>query len=441
MHEILVGRSRSDLEKYGKLGMGFIARHLVGAKKDYHATNPILVDLARPHLIGLFGKRGQGKSYSMGVIAEELLLLPEDVRKNLSGVIIDTMGIYWSMKHPNDQDAALLREWGLEPRAFDVRVLVPEAHARHYYESGIPFDGTFSLRVDSLDTSDWLLTFDIEMDSEMGIILQRAMRELREEKGSTYTMEDIMEYVKKQPGDPTAREGLVTRFMVAQDWGLFSEKGLDVKDIVRPGEVSIVDISHYTQATGGWSVRALVVGLLARKILDARIKARRLEEEDVIEGGTGEGHMPIVWMLIDEAHQFLPSDGMTPASIPLLQWVKIGREPGVSMVLATQMPNKLHPEAISQCDLVISHRLTSSRDLESLSTVMATYMKYDIPEYFDLLPRVKGAALFLDDNSEKIIVGRTRPRMSWHAGGTPIAIKRPPEKVEREDWEEAEVEE
>ena len=40
-------------------------------------------------------------------------------------------------------------------------------------------------------------------------------------------------------------------------------------------------------------------------------------------------------MQIDDAHQFLPAEGVTPAYGPLLQWVKIGRELGVSLVLAT----------------------------------------------------------------------------------------------------------
>ena len=142
-----------------------------------------------------------------------------------------------------------------------------------------------------------------------------------------------------------------------------------------------------------------------------------------MEGGKGESHMPITWMLIDEAHQFLPAVGETAASNPLLQWVKIGREPGVSLVLTTQMPNKLHQEAISQCDLVIAHRLTSKKDMQSLSEIMQTYLKYDIPEYFDVLPRLKGAAIVLDDNCERIYEIRTRPRKSWHAGGSPSAIK------------------
>ena len=93
------------------------------------------------------------------------------------------------------------------------------------------------------------------------------------------------------------------------------------------------------------------------------------------------------------------------------------------MVFVTQQPNKLHEAAISQCDLIIAHRLTAKQDIDSLRNIMQTYLKYDLQEYIDALPRVKGAAIILDDNSERIYAVRIRPRLSWHAGGSPIAIK------------------
>jgi len=39
------------------------------------------------------------------------------------------------------------------------------------------------------------------------------------------------------------------------------------------------------------------------------------------------------------------------------------------------------------------------------------------------LPKTKGAALILDDNSERIFNVQIRPRQSWHAGGSPAALK------------------
>ncbi len=422
MHEIIIGRSPADLEKYGNRGTGVIGRHYVGRKGEQHLTTTVRLDLAMPHIIGLFGKRGQGKSYSMGTIAEEIARQPEEIRQNMAALIIDTMGIYWSMKEPNERDFQLLASWRLKPKGFPVDTLIPEGLVPLFNENKIPFDGTYSFKPSELDIGSWALTFNIDLDTEIGLLLAKVIKMMTDES-EDFSLEDIVEKIKEQNADHIAKEALMNRFIVAENWGIFNPEGTSIFDIIKPGRIAIIDVSQFGLSSGGWSVNALVVGLLGRKILEERMKARRQEELEGMSGSKATQHMPITWMLIDEAHQFLPAEGITPASGPLLQWVKIGREPGVSLVLATQMPNKLHQEAISQCDLVISHRLTSSNDINALAGTMQTYQKYGIADYYDELPRLKGAAIVLDDNSERIIQLRMRPRMSWHAGGSPAAIK------------------
>jgi len=130
-----------------------------------------------------------------------------------------------------------------------------------------------------------------------------------------------------------------------------------------------------------------------------------------------------ICVIIDEAHQFVGSAGKTAATEPMLTLVKEGREPGISLVLITQMPNKLHPEALAQSDLIISHRLTAEADINALRSIMQTYVLKDIQELISSLPRQTGSAIILDDNSERLYSAQIRPRLSWHAGGSPAAIK------------------
>src|SRR3990170_8674575 len=102
VEEIIVGREPEDLHKYGKTGTIFLGKHVVGKGFEYHYTNPIMMDVLRPHVILITGKRGSGKSYSGAVIAEEIMKLPEEIKNNLSVLMVDTMGIFWSMKIPNE---------------------------------------------------------------------------------------------------------------------------------------------------------------------------------------------------------------------------------------------------------------------------------------------------------------------------------------------------
>lgn len=45
-------------------------------------------------------------------------------------------------------------------------------------------------------------------------------------------------------------------------------------------------------------------------------------------------------MLLDEAHEFLPDTGKTAATDALVTILREGRQPGVSLILATQQPGK-----------------------------------------------------------------------------------------------------
>ncbi len=421
LREIIIGRDQDDREKYGKKGSIYFGKHLVGEGKDSNLTNPVYLDVARPHVSLICGKRGQGKSYTGAVIAEEFFRLPDEIRQNLSMLLIDTMGIWWSLKNPNEQQIGLLKKWGLDPRKFDASVYVPKGFKEEYEKKDVPFDDSFSIRASELSAEDWSLAFGISLVDPLGVLLERVIRRL--EESENYGIEEIIETIQRdERASEDVKQGLENRFLSAEEWGIFSKEGLSIEEILSPGKVSVLDVSYFGHMSSGWSVRGLLVGLLSRRIYRKRVEARRKEEISTIRGRK-KIDIPMTWVVIDEAHQFLPDEGKTPASDPLKTLVKEGRQPGISVVFITQRPGRIHPDAISQSDLIISHRLTARPDFEALRNIMQTYMTFDIKKYINNLPRKKGSAIVLDDNSERIYSIKVRPRMSWHAGGTPSAFE------------------
>lgn len=204
--------------------------------------------------------------------------------------------------------------------------------------------------------------------------------------------------------------------------GVFGTAGIDIDKIVSPGTISVVDVSRL-RATEAWSVKNFIVAILSREIYQRRLMARKEEEIAKLTGDKIEKSFPMVWLIIDEAHNFIPSDKETVSSEPLRTIAKQGREPGVSLVVITQMPNKVHQDVLSQCDLVFSHRLTSRDDLQALHSIMQTYHAKDLWQYINSLPRGwAGACAILDDNLEKVFLVQIRPRLSWHAGGTAAVV-------------------
>ncbi|HPD82007.1 MAG TPA: zonular occludens toxin domain-containing protein, partial [Candidatus Pacearchaeota archaeon] len=191
---------------------------------------------------------------------------------------------------------------------------------------------------------------------------------------------------------------------------------------------TVLDLSVYN-SVGSFNVRALVISLVSRKLFNQRMDARKKEEIKSIAKGfdltpfSEKKETPLIWIFIDEAHEFLPLKGKTLATDALIQLLREGRQPGISIVLATQQPGQIHKDVMTQSDLVISHRVTSAPDLEALNRIMQSYLLESIKKYMDDLPSLKGSAIILDDNSERIYPMRIRPRFTWHGGEAPTAIK------------------
>ena len=428
-YDITVGRNTSDKEVFGNKGLVYLGKGYVKMGNYTSLSNTIHMDVARSHVVLVAGKRGTGKSYTLGVIAEELANLPQDTAKNIASIIFDTMGIFWTMKYKNEKDLALLKEWGLESKPLDVNVFVPHGKAEQYRRQGIPVDSTFALNASELKAEDWLTLFGIEMTSLPGVMIERIVSK-RNFLKKKYTIQDIVDDVNADmESSDSTKEVVRGLFMAAASWGIFSEteEGTEIKDLVSAGKTTVLDVSVFS-SIGSCNVRALVINLIARKLFEERMDARKKEELGSIREGKSyltftEHKNPLIWMFIDEAHEFLPKNGKTPATDALIQILREGRQPGISIVMATQQPGQIHHDVMTQSDIVIAHRVTAKQDIEALNEIMQTYVVDSIRKQLDNLPSLKGSALVLDDNSERIYPIRVRPRSTWHGGEAPTAVK------------------
>jgi len=426
MYEIVIGRTDSDKKRLGLQGTIFLGKNYVKMGAVRSLSNQVLIDVAKTHVILVVGKRGSGKSFTLGVIAEEIVSLPEEIKNKLAVLMIDTMGIFWTMKYKNVKEEELLEKWALTPKSLDVKVYVPSGSFASHKEKGIPVDATFTLNPQELTAEDWCHVFDTQLFDPIGIAIERALENL---EGKNYEITDIIKEIENDKRiDTQTKLATENRFKTADSWGLFSKDATPTKELVKGGQTTIIDVSNYKE----WSVKNLVIGLISKKIFEERMIYRKEEEIRDIEKGhsyfstkiedVGE-EMPLVWMFLDEGHEALPKDGKTPATDALVQILREGRQPGISIVIATQQPGEIHKDAITQSDIVISHRLTAKKDIDALNSIMQTYLMSDIVTYLNNLPHLKGSAIALDDNSERIYPIQVRPRFTWHGGEAPTAIK------------------
>ncbi|MBC8495361.1 ATP-binding protein [archaeon] len=430
MYDIVIGRNESDRKKFGTDGTILIGKHYVKMGRTSSLANKIYLDMIRSHIVFVCGKRGSGKSYTMGVIAEGVADLPLEIKQNISIIMLDTMGIYWTMKYPNKKDSELLEDWGLKDKGLDVKIYTPKGYYNDYKKKGIPTDYPFSVKPSELDADDWNITFGINPHEPIGVLIEKIIFELKD-TGKEYDLSSIIKAITND-SDASIEEKNAAKnlFRNAENWGVFDKEGTPLKDLAKGGQVTVLDVSCYATMPGSWNIKNLVIGLVSQKLFIERMVARKNEEYQEIHKSVNyfgdkevvKQQFPLVWLVIDEAHEFLPVKGKTMATDPLVTILREGRQPGISLILATQQPGKIHTDVMTQSDTVISHRITAKIDTEALGMLMQSYMREGLNVQLDNLPRFKGAAVIFDDTNEKMYPMRIRPRFTWHGGEAPSAL-------------------
>ena len=380
----------------------------IGEERD--SGEETLIDTSKARALFVCGKRGTGKSYSLGNVIEEVNReMPDTVP-----LVVDPMGIYWTMAEPNDEQQDLLWDWGMQPTGFDTTLLVPgdptERYGTEVYDEmmrrGIEIE---SLRLNPSDISPdgWCELFDLNINKPMGIALYRAVRSLNESQ-DFFDLDELIEEVEyDEKANERTVDALVNRLEMAHEWGIFSDSYTDIWNNLDPSRINILDVSVLDP--GKYGLRNLVVYVLTKKIFDERSKARRREELQL------SSDIPKVWLFIDEAHNFAPSGSSSLAKDILIRWIKEGRQPGLSLGIATQQPSAVSSDVVSQMDLIFCHKITTRTDIQSLNELSQEYMGSQLKTYIKKIDKV-GEAVCVDDEREVVKQVQMRPRMSQHGG-------------------------
>ncbi|MDV7350199.1 DUF87 domain-containing protein [Halorubrum distributum] len=322
--------------------------------RDGSAGAAVGVDLDRPHAGVVFGKRGTGKSYTLGVLAEEIA-----DADGVAPVIVDPMGVFG----------------GLE--AAGGRVVDP------------------AVRPASIPPSTWPDLLGLDPASGPGSLVWRVVADAVD-GGSSPSLATLREAVDAADAPAETRRAAANHLRLADSWGVFDGDAPPVASLAADGDPSVLDLAGVPDAAASAVVRAV-----ARSLYDARVA----------------GSLPrLPWLLVDEAHAFF--GGVADPALRTL--LTRGRAPGASLVCATQRPAALPSVAVSQSDLLVSHRLTAARDVDRLAEAEATYLAGDLAAR---LPEGVGEALVVDDATETAHTVRIRERRTPHGGESPRASR------------------
>jgi len=369
------------------------------------------IDASSARSILACGKRGTGKSYTMGNIVEEIHTETDDVVP----LVIDPMGIYWTMAEANDRQRDLIWDWGMSEQGYPVNLLVPgnpkerfgDEVLRELEGRGIDVNPLL-LNPSDMTPDGWCDLFDLNINKPMGIALYRSVRELNEDESEFY-LDDIIQKVERDGGSSDrTKEALLNRLEMANDWGIFADNYQDLWRTFDENRINVLDMSVIDP--GQYGLRNLVVEVLGKELFRQRQEARRREEMGLSV------EIPKVWLFIDEAHNFVPSGSSSLSKDTIIRWVKEGRQPGLSIVVATQQPSAIDSDVLSQCDIILCHKITTKEDIQSLDKLSQDYMGSDLKTYVRQIDNV-GEAVYVDDDEETVEMVKMRPRKSKHGGG------------------------
>lgn len=276
------------------------------------------IDVDEPHAAVVLGKRGTGKSYTLGVLAEGLA-----DATGVAPVVVDRMGVFGGLTEAGG------------------RVLEPV------------------VRPTAIPAVVWPDLLGLDPAGGPGSLLWRVVADAVGTAGSddgSPSIESLRWAVSEADAPDRTRRAVRNHLRLAESWGVFDAAAPPVASLVASGAPTVLDLSGVPDVAAGAVVRAV-----ARGLYDARV------------AGTVD-RLP--WLLVDEAHAFF--DGVADPALRTL--LTRGRAPGVSLVCATQRPSALPDVAVSQSDLVVAHRLTAGPDVDALATAEATYLAGDLTD-------------------------------------------------------------
>ncbi len=324
------------------------------------------------------GQSGSGKTYALGVLLEQVLL-----HTRLPLVILD----------PNSDFVKL----------GDVRDDAPADVAAALAERDIRVFGTRTgqpLHARLLDMPVRSQAAVVDLDPILDAEEYNAMLNVVAE-GTSIRQGHLIGHLRAS--DKEIRHRLAMRFenLGVADWDLWAWGGRSVtEDIDERPDATVVDLGGFTTQAES---RAAALAVLDHLWTHREERVGRL-------------------IVIDEAHNLCSPDPVSAVDQRLteriVQIAAEGRKYGLWLLLSTQRPSKVHPNALSQCDNLALMRMSSPRDLDELGQIFG-YAPQSLLERSPTF--AQGQSLFAGGFIDQASLVQMGARLT-HEGGVDVPV-------------------
>lgn len=364
------------------------------------STIPVTVHmdtLAQKH-VSVLAKTGAGKSYTVGVLLEELL------KANVPLVILDPHGEYGSLRNPNIDEAevAQMRRFGVKPKSFQkqVREYAIDTALNHEAQK-------LTLQGMNLEGREIVEMLGSKLTGGQVGVLYQAIKEVKEHLPA-YQLRDIIDGVARNKA--SSKWNVLNALEVLESTKIFDVRGTPLKDLVAPGQCTIINLKGVSP-----DVQEIVVTRIASLLWEGRKR----------------GDIPAHILVVEEAHNFCPERNVGNAvSGAMLRTVASeGRKFGMGLLIVSQRPAKVDKNVLSQCNTQVVLKVTNPNDLKAIIQSVEG-ISGDLADEIQRLP--VGVALVAGGGLTQPVFVDIRPRVTRHGGRSVSVLHQEVEEDEPE---------
>jgi hypothetical protein len=298
-------------------------------------------ELVSRHL-AVLAMTGAGKSYTFGVIVEELMKLGGAV------IVFDLHGEFKGMKFDNASSIV----YDVEGKN-KIKVDVASLNAGDYVNLMPDLTNTQRDLLDEVISLAERFYERYDLNTIHKIL--ETIYDIKKGEGKLLEAEifpsNILKGITKKVGASTVG-ALMRRMRRLERMGVFCCDGTPLNQIAKANQLSIINLSEADER-----VSEIIVAAIARGVFDGRKKHMRSENGGGIEVPT--------FLVIEEAHNFAPravEAEYSPSRSIIRKIAREGRKFGLGLCVVSQRPNRLDADVLSQCNTQVIMKIVNPAD-------------------------------------------------------------------------------
>ncbi|MBU0471937.1 MAG: ATP-binding protein [Nanoarchaeota archaeon] len=273
----------------------------------------------------VLAKSGAGKSYTVGVLAEEIL------DRKIPLLIIDPHGEYSKMRYENTKEKEKLASFGLKPQAYEVK---------EYGDSKIN-KGVIPIKLTKdITNSELIHLLPAKLSGTQMGVLYSALKNLDQLNFNELLLE-------LERDESSAKWSIINVIEYLNNLNIFSDSPTPYSELIRPGNCSIINLKGMPP-----DIQGIIVYKLCKDLFELRKNNR----------------IPPFFLILEEAHNFCPerSFGEAKSSKILRTIASEGRKFGMGFCVISQRPARVDKSVLSQCTTQITMKVTNPNDLKAI---------------------------------------------------------------------------